>query len=359
MPDPITAKTVLSNYEVVTSIGLPKDIVDALQTAQGDTFSATANQFLSALVNKIVYQKVERMSFDNPFKKYDGYPVNYGDTIENVFVDKAMGYQYDKDATDPFAKTIPTVKSMYATINYEMQYPVTIHDSLLRRAALNQYGFMNIIDGIMSSLITARSVDEYLATIIMLNNSDIYANGFEDLEVSSSLSAKEKMAAVTAKIIEVVHDFALPSVDNNKAGVMQSTPNNRCLLVIKQTLLDQINLDFLTGVFNLSKVDLLSKIIPVRSFQAVVNTLSGGTLTPGVNGDDLDFVILDERGFDCHVALEDGGFIYNPRGKYTNHFTNLWKIISYRYDFQARAFKIKEVTPEPEPEPEPEPTPGE
>ena len=334
------AKTVLSNSEVVTSIGLPADIVTALQTAQGDTFSATANQFLSALVNKIVYQKVEKMTFSNPFKKYDSYPVNYGDTIENVFVDKAMGDVYNKDATDPFARTLPTVKSMYATINYEMQYPVTIYDSLLRRCALNQYGFMNLIDAIMSSLITARSVDEYLATIIMLNNADIYANGFETLDVSSLETSKEQMAAVCAKIIEVYHDFALPSIDNNKQHVMQVTAPENTLLIIKQSLLDKINLDFLAGLFNLSKADLVKKIITVRSFQAVVNTISGGTLTPGVNGDDIDFVILDERGFDCHVALEDGGFIYNPRGKYTNHFANLWKIISYRYDFQARAFKI-------------------
>ena len=337
---PVTAKTVLSNTEVVTAIGLPSDIVTALQTAQGDEFSATANQFLTALVNKIVYQKVEHMTFANPFKKYDGYPVNYGDTIENVFVDKAMGVKYDKDATDPFSRTIPTVKSMYATINYEMQYPVTIYDSLLRRAALNQYGFMNIVDAIMTSLITARSVDEYLATIIMLNNSDLYANGFETLDISDIATEKGQMAAVCAKIVEVYHDFALPSIDNNKAGVMQVTPPENCLLIIKQDLLDKINLDFLSGLFNLSKADLVKKIITVRSFQAVVNTLNGQTLTPGVNGDDIDFVILDERGFDNHVALEDGGFIYNPRGKYTNHFSNLWKIISFRYDFQARAFKI-------------------
>lgn len=342
---PLTAKTVLSNSEVVTAIGLPSDIVTALQTEQGDSFSATANQFLSALVNKIVYQKVERMEFSNPFKKYDSYPVNYGDTIENVFVDKAMGVKFDKDATDPFAKVGPTVKTMYATINYEMQYPVTIQDSLLRRAALNQYGFMNLVDSILMSLVTARSVDEYLATIIMLNNKDIYANGFEEIDVSALNNKSEQMAAVTAKIVEVYHDFALPSIDNNKAGVMQVTKPENTLLVIKQSLLDSIDLDFLTGLFNLSKVDMMKKIIPVRSFQAVVNTLNQGTLTPGVNGDDIDFVILDERGFDNHVALEDGGFIYNPRGKYTNHFSNLWKIISYRYDFQARAFKIKYPTP--------------
>lgn len=333
--------TVLSNSEVVASIGLPQSIVTSLQTAQGDEFSATANQFIGALVNKIVYQKVETMDFDNPFKKYDSYPVNYGDTIENVFVDRAQGDKFNKDATDPFAKTGPTVKSLYANINYEMQYPVSIEDSLLRRAALNEYGFMNLINAILKSLVTGRSVDEYLATIIMLNNSDIYANGFESLDVTGETTLTGQMGVVTKAIINTVHDMKLPSIDNNKMKVMQSTSTNHSLIVMKQSLLDNINLDYLTGLYNLSKADLESKIITVRSFMAVVNTINGGTITPSSTGDDIDFIIIDDRGFDNHVALQDGGMIYNPRGKYTNHYSNLWKIISYRYDYQARAFKIK------------------
>ena len=336
-----TAKTVLSNTEVVEAIGLPEDIIEELQTAQGDSFAARANQFLTALVNKIVYQKVEHMRFSNPFKKYDGYPVNYGETIENVYVDRALGYEFDKDATNPFEKKSPNVTSLYVSINYEMQYCVTIQDSLIRRCALNEYGFMRLIDSILQSLITGRSVDEYLATIIMLNNEDIYADGIEELDVSSGSDDTEKYGMVTEKIVGVYHDFALPSIDNNAKGVMQVTAPEDTLLVIKQSVLDKIDLTFLAGLFNLSKVDMMKKIIPIRSFQAVVNDYSGETVVSSVNGEDIDFVILDERGFDCHVALADGGFIYNPKGKYTNHFSNLWKIISYRQDFQARAFKIK------------------
>lgn len=331
--------TVLSNEQIVTAIGLPSSIVTDLQTAQGDEFKAVANQFLTALVNKIVYQKVETMKFDNPFKKFDGYPINYGDTIENIYVDKAMGDKFNKDATDPFEKTAPTVKSMYATINYEMQYPITIEDKILKRAALNQSGFMNLTNAILKSLITGRSVDEYLATIIMLNNEDIYAKGFETVSVSA-LGETAKAKAITKKIASVVRDFALPSIDNNKLGVMNVTSPDHCLLIIKDSLAEDINFDYLSGVYNLSKVELGAKIIRVRSFKAVVNTLSGQSLTPNEKGDDIDFVILDDRGFDNHVALEDGGTIYNPRGKYTNYFSNLWKVISYRYDFQARAFKL-------------------
>lgn len=329
--------TNLTNTEIVASLGLPEDIVEKLATAQGEEFQVTANQFISTLINKIVYSKVDKMEFSNPFKRFEGFPVRYGDTIENIFTEVPQGYTFDKDATDPFAKKVPSVKVLYASINYEMQYETTIQDALLRRAALNEYGFMQLIESILANMGTRKSVDEYTATIRMLNNEDIYADGFEEVDVSAMSTDSEKYKAVTQKIVDVVTDFALPCVDNNALGVLNVSRREDVLLIIKQSLLNHINLDFLSGVFNLSKVDLIKQIIPVRSFK----TIAPDTEEAEEVGEDLDFVILDTKGFDIHPALEDSGMIYNPKGKYTNHFTNSWKIISYKYFHNARAYKVK------------------
>ena len=337
------SQTLLTNSELVSALGLPEDILTKLQTEQGTSFTATANQVIEAIVNKIVYQKVHSMSFSNPFKKFEGYAVKYGDTIENIFVDVPVGYTFDKDATDPFTKYVSNVKALYATINFEMQYPTTIQDSLLRRAVLNEGGLMNLVNEIVSRMGQRKDIDEYQATVYMLNNADIYAGGFETLDVSSFQTELEKYKAITTKIIDVVTDFALPCKDNNKLAVLNATPKEDCLLVIKQEILNHINLDYLAGVFNLSKVDLVKNIIPVRSFQVVKpgDETAIPEVEPSAVGEDLAFVVLDTRGFDIHSALEDSGMIYNPKGKYTNHFTNDWKIISYKYFYNARAFKLK------------------
>ena len=337
------SKTLLTNAELVSALGLPEDILTALQTEEGTTFTAKANQFIEALVNKIVYQKVDRMTFNNPFQRFEGYKVTYGDTIENIFVDLPTGYTFDKDSTNPFEKFVSNVKTLYASINFEMQYPLTIQDSLLRRAVLREYGLMDLISNLISSLGTRKSIDEYQAVVYMLNNEDIYAGGFEEVDVSEEATETGIYKAITQKIIDVVSDFALPCKDNNKLGVLNSTPKNRALLVIKQEVLNHINLDYLAGVFNLSKVDLIANIIPVRSFQVIKpgDETAQPAVDPSAVGEDLDFVVLDTDGFDLHPALQDSGMIYNPRGKYTNHFTNDWMIIAYKYYFNARAFKIK------------------
>lgn len=325
-----TAKGI-TNVELMKVLDLPTDTITKLQTAQGKEFEAVANQFIDKLFNKVIYQTVDAMDFSNPFKKYDSFPVVYGDTIENIFVEMPEGYKFDKDASDPFTKANPSVQSLYASINYEMQYETTIQDSLLRRACINEYGFMNLIDTILSTLVRKMNIDEYFATIAMLNNQSLYANGFETITVGASKEETAKI--ITSKIVDVATDLQLPSDDNNVIKTDNATPSNRILLIIKQSILNSVNIDYLTGVFNLSKVDLVKNIIPVKSFQVEDNASA-------LKGEDIDFIILDTKGFDNHVALQDGGMIYNPKGKYTNHFTNLWKIISYKYFYNARAFKL-------------------
>lgn len=330
-------KNLLSNKEVITALGLPKTIMTALATQEGDQFTATVNEVLNA-VNKIAFQKVEKMNFSDPFKKYDGRPITYGSTIENIWIQQPDGYKYDKDATDPFAKKANKNKVLYAAINYDMQYQTTIQKDLMKRAVLNEGGLMELINYITESVGSRSEVDTYEATIRMLNNPDLYADGFETLDVSAYANdPKQRAKKIGRKIKDVVTDFALPATDNNKLRVKNVCPKERALLIIKQELLNDIDWDYLEGVFNLTKVDLGTKIITVRDFRTISNDAS----TPSLVGDDLAFVVIDERGFDNHLALRDSGAIYNPKGRYFNQFTDVWKIIAYKYWFNARAFKLK------------------
>ena len=335
---------VLTNGQIVDYLGLPQSIMEDLANQQGSEFQATKNQFLEALINKICYQTVEEFGWENPLKRFDSYPINYGDTIENVFVETPKGYVYDKNATNPFGVSINSVKVLYASINYEMQYKVTIYDALLRRAALNEYGFMNLVDAILRSMTTAKNVDEYFATLRMLNNPEIFGNStgakgskaFGVVAVNSTDTAKVRAEKITAQIVDDYTAMELPKDTMNAMGVLTASDKSRLVLIVRRDILNSINLDYLTGVFNLSKVELLSRIIQVDSF--VTKDQEGNEY-----GEELAYMIVDERGFDNHVALQDGGLIYNPQGKYTNHFLNLWKIISYKYFYNAIARKLVEA----------------
>lgn len=330
--------TPMTNEEFVAWIGLPESVIEDLKTQQGDTFTATKNQFLQAIVNKITAQTVEGFAFDNPFKKYDGFPINFGDTIENIYVETPQGYKYNRDAKDPFERKMPSVKALYASINYELQYETTIYDADLRRACLAEYGFSNIITKIMSAMSTAMSLDEYNSTLAMLDNSALYANGFENL--SRGTTDAETAEAITKTIALDVSNFKLPLKTNNALGVLATTPKERLVLLMTPEVKNMINFDYLAGVYNLDKIDLVNSVIEIPSSYTGVGDDTDDEGEPVVHNLGFDFAVLDTKAFDCHTALQDGGMIYNPKGKYTNHFLNLWKIVSFKYFYNAKAYKL-------------------
>ena len=329
----------LTNGQLIKYLELPEDIITSLSTAEGAEYQAKSNEFLNALFNKVVYSRVFNMDFTNPFKKYDGYPIKFGDTIENIFVEIPKGYKYDKDAADPFSRVNPVVKALYASINYEMQYETTIYDSLLRRACLSEYGFMNLIDTILANLQKAVEIDEYFATLFSIARAGNFANGIEEIEVGANDT--ETGAIVTKKIVNTVSQFKLPMTANNKAHVLNAAPASRLLVIMKYDLKNLINLDYLTGLFNLSKVGEMPEIIEVDTFQVgKPGEDEQEQPTTTLVGDDIDFVVIDTEALDMHTCLQDGGMIYNPKGKYTNHFYNLWKLINFKTFNNARAFKL-------------------
>lgn len=335
--------TLLSNKEVLAVLGLPSDVITNLQSNAQETYEPASNKFLNGLVNKITKQQVAVTKFTNPFTLFDKDPLAFGDTIENVRIDVSKGTPYAETTDDPFARTKPVAKGRYITDNFEYQWASTIEQKELAKACLASNGFMQISDAIVESMNTARNIEEYNAEITYLNKADLYANGIESIATKAvEADEKKKAKLITKTLAKALKDMTFPATDNNAMKVMNVSKFDDLYVIIKEDVLQDINFDFLEGVFNLSKIELAKHFIEIRSFQTIKNTKDDSTsaVTPSVTGDDLAFVILDKNGFDNHVMLDIGTSIYNPKKHYTNMFHTLWKIFNYRNDFNARAFKI-------------------
>lgn len=319
----------LTNTDISRYLGLTAADVTALQTAQGDEFQVVKNKFLTAILNKIAYQKVENMKWSTPFEELRGYPIKYGDTIENIFIDVPAGYDYDMHATNPFDTATNPMYTLYARLNMQKQYEITVWDNQVRQAVLNENGYRSLIDGIVQSLGTAKSLDYFNYVKCMLNNATLYENGF------TATASTNK--AITLQMANTIDEMIYPSKNNNKLGVMNASKKEDIRVYVKNTLKRNIDFGYLAGVFNLSKVDIGANIIGIDTFKYLDKN---GQLA----GDDLDFIIVDKNAFDIHDALASGSSIYNPKGMYTNYFNNYWGIISFKYYHNARAFKTTATT---------------
>lgn len=327
----------LKNGQILSWAGISPEVYTALQIAEGEEFAANKNAFLNKLINKIAETRIYKASVRNIFSKYDSFEIKYGDTIENIFVDIPMGYDYDitKAGTNLLAPVKPQVDVLYATMNYQKQYKITVYDTQIRMAVRNEYGLQRLVEYLIASMYDAADLDEYFATIAMLSSMEtMYANGFETVDTTSTAIGK----TATDKIIDVVASFKYPNKTNNVKRFINPSSQSDILLLIKESTLRKINLDFLAGVFNLDKVDLINNIVSVESF--VVPVYNPETGTTEYKGTDLDFVIIDTRGFDFHLALNTSGLFYNPEGLFTNHYHNRWRLFNYKLWFNARAFKL-------------------
>lgn len=286
-------------------------------------YEPAKNEFLTNLFNKIGLTLISKIDFNNPFARYRGARIEYGDTVEDIYVDLQVGYEYDQTNTDPFGQSKPNVQALYHTINFEMQYKTTINDSLIRRAIRTPNGLTDLVTSCVAALRDSADYDEYICTIKLLSNDSIYGKIVYLGEATGN--KKTDSTNLLTAIKNVGSSMRFMSKEFNQMKTNQVCSFDRQLLIIDYKYKDSIDLDVLAGVYNLSKADIAQRIIEVEGF--IENT-------------GLACVVVDERGFKLNQALVDGGMIYNPQGLYTNHFYNNWEVISWSLYRNAVAIKF-------------------
>ena len=130
-------------------------------------YNAGLNEFLGALVNRIGLVAIKNRLYSNPLKEFKKGMLNYGDTIEEIFVEIAKAKHYDVEPNtnnlgDVFEVTKPKVLSRFHKVNRQDFYPVTINQDILRRAFLSEQNLDDFISKIFDSLYSADEYDEFL-----------------------------------------------------------------------------------------------------------------------------------------------------------------------------------------------------
>lgn len=289
------------------------------------TYTPTQNEFLDALINKIGLTLVNSTGYTNPFAPFKGEQINYGDTIEDIFVELPKGVKFEHiehgESIDPYKVTKPSVKVLYHKIDREVQYTVTIWDDMLKRAFKSPQGMNSLVDQITQSLYEAMTVDEFTyAKNLLSNEAKVYGH-VEDLgEVETQYELASKLLG---QIKIVASNMKFKRKDYNVLEVETMTPPEEIVVVLRNDMKEAIDLQVLAGVFNLDKVELSQRVIEVDSF------------------DDVEMLgcVLDARGFRIHDALKDAESQRNSRGRYTNYFVNHWGLVSWSKYRNAVLFK--------------------
>lgn len=298
---------------------------------------AFANQFINALVNRIAMVRVQSVNFNNPYAILKKGYIEYGESIEDIFVSIAnvVDYNPEKGEAREFKRTIPDVKSVFHVMNWRTIYPVTIQDEDLKQAFLSMDGVQNLIGKIVDSVYTAAEYDEFLLFKYLLIKAISHG---KTKSVSIGDGTKLTDAAVQFRGISNLLPFL--SSEYNESAVKTNTPKEKQVIFMDAMFNAQFDVNVLASAFNMDKADFMGRLFLIDNWTEFDNERFE---TIRANSDGIEevtstelqalanvkAVLLDEEWFQVYDNNNKFTEKYVASGLYWNYFYHTWKTVSY------------------------------
>jgi hypothetical protein len=313
---------------------------------------AFANYFINALINMVARVDIRSALFNNPYASLKKGYLDYGETVEEVFVGmaKAREFNVEKAEAREFKRTLPDVKTAFHTMNYRAQYPITIQYEDLRMAFNSQNGVNGLVDKIKNSVYTGAEYDEFLLFKYVIIKA--VANGkMHPVSVGDGTDLKD--AAVAFRSISNL----LPFVSNkyNAFGVHTVTSKADQHIFMDARFDAEFDVNVLADAFNMDKTDIKGKVHLIddwttfdndRFTQIIENTNSMDLVTDEELAlmANVKAILVDEEWFQFYDNL----FMMTDKqvssGLYWNYFLNVWKTLSVSPFSNAVVFVSDDAT---------------
>nr|DAW58767.1 MAG TPA: Head protein [Caudoviricetes sp.] len=297
---------------------------------------AFLNQFLNALINRIALVRVQSAVFNNPYTRLKKGYLEFGETIEEIFVNiaKVIDYNAEKGEEREFKRNLPDVRSAFHVMNWRVMYPVTIQDEDLKLAFLSADGVQNLIAKIVDSIYTAAEYDEYLLFKYLLVKA-ISHGKFKPISVGNGTTLTE--AAYNYRGISNLLPFM--KSDYNESGVLTTTPKSKQIIFMDAMYNAQYDVDVLSAAFNMDKATYMGSLFLIDDWTTFDNnrfeyirSVSDGieevTSAELALLADVKAVIVDEDWFQVYDNLNKFTEKYVSSGLYWNYFYHTWKTVS-------------------------------
>lgn len=315
-------------------------------------YPAFANQFVSTLVNRIILTLAKSSTFNNPYRELKkGYP-QFGATIEESFVEmaKAREFNVEKAPQRELARTLPDVKTAFHSINWRVQYPVTIHYEDLKRAFLSPEGLNDMVNRIVESLNRGNEYDEFLLFKYLMIKG-VNREAIKKIQLPGDTAAD---AVTTFKSYSNLFRFV--KTDFNVAGVHTNTPVEDQYIFLDTGMDASYDVNVLASAFNMDKASFMGhrflmddwttfdndRFSQIRSACDCIEEVSPSELLVMAN---IRAILADKEFFQVYDNLTTMTENRVESGLYWNYNLNIWKTIDYSPFSNVVAFSTAAVTP--------------
>lgn len=298
-------------------------------------YPALANEFISALINRIALVLVKSATFNNMYADLKKGYLEYGEVVEEVFVNlaKAREFSVAKADANEFKRVLPDVRSAFHAMNYKAQYPMTIQYQDLRQAFLRAESLGDLTTKIVDSMYTANEYDEFLLFKYMIikavTKGKMFPVGFNGSEPKNAA----KVFRATSNMLQFI------SSKYNASGVHTNTPRADQHIFMAADFNAAYDVDVLASAFNMDKATFMGRLRLIDDFTTFDSDrfseiiANSDYMEPVTDAElammaDVKAVLVDKEWFQFYDNL----MIFTEKevasGLYWNYFLTVWKTIS-------------------------------
>lgn len=298
-------------------------------------YPALANQFINALVNRIALVRVNSATFNNAYANLKKGYLEFGETVEEVFVaiTKARPFSAEKAEQRELKRSLPDVRSAFHTMNWRVQYPVTIQDQDLQQAFLSVNGVQDLIAKIVDAVYTAAEYDEYLLfkylMIKAISHGKMYPMSFDATDLKNGAKVFRGMS----------NQLTFMSDKYNASGVPTTTPKESQYIFMDSMFNAAYDVDVLASAFNMDKADFMGKLHLIDDWTTFDSDrfseiMAESDAIEEITAEELALmanvkaVLIDEEWFQIYDNNNKFTEKYVASGMYWNYFYNVWKTVS-------------------------------
>ena len=304
-------------------------------------FPLLYNEFINGLINrvgKVIF--ASNQYWKNPFGWANKGVLDYGETVEEIFVDIAKPHQFDPAVAeqDWMKREVPDVKAVFHTLNYTKFYKSTIQDVDIRKAFVNASGVERLISEVIGSMYKAAEYDLYQAVryLIAIN---IYDGMVTAVEVDQPTTV-QNLENVVSVARAIRSELEFPSRKWNTMKVLNETPIERLRFFISTSLNAVMDVKVLANAFNMDKAEFLGKKVILPPWKDLdverLDMLFAGetgyhhfTESELASLDNIVAFIVDEEWFQIYDSyIESHTSPLNGEGLYYNNWYHVQKILS-------------------------------
>lgn len=301
-------------------------------------YPALQNEFLSALVNRIGRVLITSKMYDNPWSFFKKGLLEYGESVEEIFVNIAKPFQFDPAVAENnvFKREIPDVRAAFHIMNYQKYYKATISNDQLRQAFLSWQGISDLIAKIVDAMYTGANYDEFQTMKYMLAR-HILDGHMYPVEIPAVETAN--MKSIVSVIKGISNKYTFLSTDYNLAGVATFTNKSEQYMLINSNFDATMDVEILASAFNMDKAEFSGRRVLVDSFGSL-DTARLGELFAGdstyeeITEDELKAldlipaILVDRDWFMIFDNFYNFTEQYNGEGLYWNYWYHVWKTFS-------------------------------